>query len=153
MMGEPQTPPPTPPRNGEESQPLAPPSIGGKGVGGVGVAFLVFLSLWTWKLLEPNPVPETVRSGLTANLAYILAKCLHLGGYAFLTVLGSLAFPRFKWWVVAFLLLHGVGTEIGQTYVPNRVGSVRDVLIDWFGIGCGVIALRLASRPRSRVGL
>ena len=52
-----------------------------------------------------------------------------------------------------FLLLHGVGTEIGQTYVPNRTGKVTDVLIDWAGITAGLLALRWWNRrhhPLSR---
>jgi VanZ family protein len=101
-------------------------------------AFLVLLALWTWKLLEPIPVPESVTGGLSADLKFILAKTLHAVVYAILTILGITLTQRWKWWLVGFLLLHGVGTEIGQTFVPNRSGSVRDVLIDWVGIGCGV---------------
>jgi hypothetical protein len=113
------------------------------------LAFLLFLSLWTWKLLEPNPVPEAVRAGLGVDWGFVLAKCLHLGGYAFLTALGTLAFPLHRPWVVVFMLLHAVGTEIGQTFVPNRSGSVRDVLIDWCGIALGVLALRRLGDPFS----
>jgi VanZ family protein len=106
--------------------------------------FLLFLGLWTWKLLEPNPVPEPVLKGIPTDWKFWLSKFLHVCGYAFLTVLASwlpLRRPYF-WGVVAFLALHAIGTEIGQSYVPNRHGSVRDVVIDWVGIGMGLLALR-----------
>ena len=106
--------------------------------------FLVLLGLWTWKLLEPHPVPEGIREGLEkAGLSFIAAKTLHAAGYAFLTVLAfTLPVPRrWKWIIVGFLVLHGVGTEIGQTFVPSRTGRVRDVLIDWLGIGLGLLAV------------
>ena len=69
---------------------------------------------------------------------------LHAGAYAFLTVLASFLPVRRSlfWIVVAALALHAIGTEIGQTYVPNRHGSVRDVLIDWVGIAVGLLVLR-----------
>ena len=55
--------------------------------------FALFLGLWTWKLLEPNPVPEPVTRGIPTDLKFWLAKALHLGGYAFLTVLAACS-PR-----------------------------------------------------------
>jgi VanZ family protein len=116
--------------------------------GGLGVAFLVLLGLWTWKLLEPQPVPEAVSQELGIDLQFALAKTLHAGAYAFLTVLaGLLPFRRpYFWALAAALALHGVGTEIGQTYVPNRHGCVRDVLIDWAGIAAGLGFLWLTGR-------
>lgn len=105
--------------------------------------FLIFLGLWTWKLLEPNPVPEKITSQFPLDLQFWLAKALHASAYAFLTILAAFLPVRrpYFWAVVAVLLLHGVGTEIGQTYVPNRHGCVRDVVIDWFGIGMGLLCL------------
>jgi hypothetical protein len=110
--------------------------------------FFLFLGLWTWKLLEPNPVPEVVRSGIPTDWNYWLAKSLHAGAYAFLTVLAScLPVSRRVFWIlIAGLALHAIGGEIGQTYVPNRHGSVRDVVIDWVGIGLGLLVLRMVSR-------
>jgi hypothetical protein len=148
------TPPPAPPRNGEGSKALLPSPLAGEGPGVRGkaftlpITFFIFLALWTWKLLSPNPVPEIIRGGIGVDWMFFLAKTLHGGAYAFLTVLGALAFPRHKWWLVAFLALHGVGSEIGQTFVPNRFGSVRDVLIDWGGIVAGVFFLRTVCARR-----
>jgi hypothetical protein len=108
-------------------------------------AFAPALAVWTWKLLEPNPVPERIHGLLSLSdwLPFLLAKSLHLGGYAFLAALLWAAVPRpWRWAAVVFLLLHGVGTEVGQCYVPNRAGTVRDVVIDWCGIAVGVLAAR-----------
>jgi VanZ family protein len=103
--------------------------------------FLIFLGLWTWKLLEPYPVPEAIGAQIPSEeMKFALAKSLHAAAYAFLTVLAACLPVRrpYFWLVVVTLLLHGVGTEIGQTFVPNRNGCVRDVVIDWVGIGLGL---------------
>lgn len=105
------------------------------------------LAVWTWKLLEPNPVPEPVLKFLSFwdFLPYLAAKTLHAGGYAFLTVLAWVAAPRgrWRWGAVAFLVLHGAGSELLQHVLPfNRTGKVTDVLIDWVGIAVGVLVAR-----------
>jgi VanZ family protein len=107
------------------------------------IVFLAFLGLWTWKLLEPRPVPEEIEHQIPSGMKFTLAKSLHAGAYAFLTVLAAfLPVRRVLFWaVVTTLALHGIGTEIGQTYVPNRHGCVRDVIIDWIGIGLGLAGL------------
>jgi len=107
------------------------------------VVFLIFLGLWTWKLLEPAPVPEAIEQRIPVDFKFMLAKSLHAGAYAFLTVLAAFLPVRrpYFWAVVVTLALHGVGTEIGQTYVPSRNGCVRDVIIDWVGIAIGLVAL------------
>ena len=106
--------------------------------------FALFLGLWTWKLLEPSPLPERVVEGIPTDWKFWLSKLLHAGAYAFLTVLARWLPVRraYFWLVVALLALHGVGTEIGQTYVPNRHGCLRNVIIDWVGIGLGVGVLK-----------
>lgn len=111
--------------------------------------FLVLLGLWTWKLVSPVPVPEELRSGLeSAGLSYAAAKTLHLLGYAVLAVLAG-TLPVTRHWqrlLIGFLALHGVATEVAQTFVPNRSGRVTDVLIDWAGITVGAVAARWWNR-------
>ncbi|MGL6073187.1 MAG: VanZ family protein [Fimbriiglobus sp.] len=114
------------------------------------VAFLVGLALWTWKLLESNPVPTPIREFLSIWdwLPFILAKSLHAGGYAFLAFTGWIAVGRrFGQAIVAFLVLHGIGTEIGQTFIPNRFGSVKDVFIDAAGTLTGTLTYFLLRKP------
>ncbi len=108
-------------------------------------AFLICLGVWTWKLLEPNPVPVTVQDNIPTDLKYIVSKMVHVGSYAFLTILAAmLPLPRvyFRGLIVG-LAIHGIATEIGQRFVPNRNGSVWDVLFDWTGIGIGLLVIRL----------
>lgn len=118
-----------------------------------GVAFAALLALWTWKLVSPNPAPEAVRVALAdLDLAFAVAKTLHLSGYALLAALAAtLPVPR-RWraFLVALLVLHGVATEVAQTFVPNRSGRATDVLIDWAGVALGALAAQLWTRPRER---
>lgn len=111
-------------------------------------AFAAALAVWTWKLLEPHPVPESWLGDLRSwaeLLPFLLAKALHCGGYAFLAVL-ALVWPPPRWRpiVIACLMAHGVATEVLQELLPfNRTGRVADVAIDWAGIAAGVLAYRL----------
>jgi VanZ family protein len=101
-------------------------------------------------LLEPQPVPEALAAHLTGEARFAAAKSLHAGVYCALTLLAvTLPLPnRWRWALAVLLALHGVGTEIGQTYVPGRTGSARDVLIDWSGVAAGVAIWRLGvTRP------
>ena len=116
-----------------------------------GLTFAVGLTLWTWKLLDPHPVPDEVRAalGYWAWLPFLAAKGLHFTGYALLTVAGQLAVPRRTRLAVAVLMVaHGAATEVGQTYVPNRDGNVRDAAIDAAGVAAGTLLLRRVSRDR-----
>lgn len=113
-------------------------------------AFLLALALWTWKLLESHPVPDAVAAGLGSEVKFSLAKSLHLGGYAFLAVLGGSISGRWRGAIFAVLMLHGIATEIGQTFVPNRSGTILDVLIDWCGIGLGAWLLQRWTRRQER---
>lgn len=113
--------------------------------------FVLFLGLWTYELLAENPVPESVSRVIPVEWRFWLAKGLHVAAYAFLTVLaGLLPVPRLYFWVVVGgLALHGILTEVGQTFVAGRHGSLRDVLLDWAGLGLGVLVwLALPARRR-----
>jgi len=137
--------PPSAPLLGEDTKSDAPLSPTGRWKSWLffhAFVLLFFISLWTWKLLEPHPVPEDLRAELDwAGLSFIAAKSLHAVGYAFLTVLAAtLPVPqRWRYVLIGLLVLHGVATEIGQ-YVMDvgRTGQVKDVLIDWVGITAGV---------------
>jgi hypothetical protein len=103
------------------------------------------LAVWTWLLVEPNPVPEGVLQLLSwLDIAhYLAAKALHLLGYTYFAVALALWVPRRRrplFLAFALLLAHGMATEIAQTFVPNRTGRPLDVLIDWAGVSLGVLA-------------
>ncbi|MFO0796827.1 MAG: VanZ family protein [Gemmataceae bacterium] len=107
--------------------------------------FVVLLALWSWRLC--SQVSPEFREGMTAfGQPFLVAKAAHLVGYATLAALAAvLPAPRL---VVGLLALHGVATEVIQTYVPGRTGQFTDVLIDWAGITLGVLAVRLWARRR-----
>ncbi|WP_439630799.1 VanZ family protein [Gemmata sp.] len=108
--------------------------------------FLTFLGLWTWKLLEPSPVPEAVGGVIPTDLKYLASKCAHVGGYTFLTLLAAWLPLRRRgfWGVVGVLALHGVASEVLQYALGwGRTGKATDVLIDWGGIALGLLALRV----------
>lgn len=115
------------------------------------MVFLFFLFLWTYELMAENPVPDAVSQAIPDEWKFWLAKGLHVCGYAFLTLLAAwLPIPRsFFWLVIAGLLLHGIATEVGQSYTANRHGSARDVVLDWIGVGLGLLVLAALNRLRS----
>ncbi len=121
------------------------PLPSGRGVGPLRLlhvlTLLTFFGLWTWKLLEQQPVPESISAQLTEDERFGAAKSLHMVGYGFLTILAvMLPVPNYwRWFFVGLLALHGVATEIAQTYIPGRTGRVMDVVIDWGGITLGVL--------------
>jgi hypothetical protein len=111
-----------------------------------GVLYAIGIAIWTWKLLEPKPVSEEfilqLRSWLDI-LPFLLAKLLHFTGYSGLTGLFMITLGRHWRIAVILMILHGIGTEIGQTFVPNRTGKVTDVFLDSCGILLGAFITRL----------
>lgn len=118
--------------------------------------FLFFLGLWTYEVLAENPVPEAVSRAIPNEWKFWLAKGLHVAIYAFLTVLAYwMPVPRVLFWlVIVGLLVHGAGTEFGQTFTANRHGSLRDVALDWVGVAVGLALLQVGRlfRPATRTG-
>jgi hypothetical protein len=124
------------------------------------LVFLGLLAVWTYFLLKPNPVPESLLDSVSwfdkEMLFFLLSKTLHLGSYAFMAVLGGSLVPagRRRAVILAALVLHGAATEFGQWvgnkyFETNRHGCVRDVLIDAAGISAGAWVLRRVERVRS----
>ena len=105
--------------------------------------FYVLLPLWTWKLLDPFPLPVELEEWFYGwkIIKVVLAKLLHVTMYAALTYLAGHLLPLRRpvfTFALSLLMLHGVVTEILQTFVPNRSGLATDVLIDWLGILIGM---------------
>ncbi len=114
--------------------------------------FWLTLAIWTWLLVEPSPVPESIYNLLSIHelLPFLAAKTLHAVGYACLTIaLGVWIRPTrsVQTFAIALLMAHGLASEIIQTFVPNRTGLARDVIIDWFGIAWGVRISRAIWQP------
>lgn len=105
--------------------------------------FVFFLGLWTWSLLKDDPVPSVISEAIPGEWKFWMAKGLHVSAYLFLTLLAAwLPVPRWIYLgIVGVLLFHGVGTEVGQTFTDSRGGSIRDVMLDWIGVGLGNLIL------------
>ena len=77
-------------------------------------------------------------------------KAQHALGFAALTVLGLLAYPKARWWLPWGLLLLGGFIELAQAASGWRRGDWLDLLADAVGILAVMTAWRLG---RSKVGL
>jgi VanZ family protein len=111
--------------------------------------FVALLIVWTWKLVEPNPVPAALEQELPADWRFWLSKAVHFGMYFILFLLGTGGLrSRWRWGVAGLLLLHAGLTELIQTWVPHRHGSLRDVLIDGGGVAAGLFLSEWCRRTR-----
>jgi VanZ family protein len=82
---------------------------------------------------------EAGKAVLPPAAGFPASKGLHVFAYAFLTAWAVfLPLGRWRWLPVAFLSLHGAGTEYLQQFVPGRTGLVSDVVIDHAGILLGL---------------
>jgi len=103
-----------------------------------GLGWWLCVALWTAALLTVSPA-RIGQAVTPPALHFPAAKCLHLSAYAFLTVyLQWLPLGRWRWFLLAFLSLHGIGTEFLQQYVPSRHSQFIDVLIDHLGLALGM---------------
>lgn len=89
------------------------------------------------------------------NATYIVRKTAHFTEYLILTCLLFHALRnregrrRFLWaWGVAFL--YACTDEFHQTFIPRRVGTPIDAMIDGAGAGLAILLIFLLRRRRSR---
>jgi hypothetical protein len=99
------------------------------------------VAVWTVGLLSRDPM-KVSQDILPQEYHFTVSKAVHVSAYAFLAATTAwLPVPvRWRWGLVAFLVLHGCGTEFGQLYVETRTGSLRDVGLDCLGIVIGLAA-------------
>ena len=99
------------------------------------------LAVWTVALTTTFPVQIKEALIPVDPPGFPTAKVLHAAAYAFLAGFAVLLRPLGAWrWLILFLLLeHGVATEFIQTFVPERSGDIRDVVIDHCGVALGVL--------------
>ncbi|MCS6852948.1 MAG: VanZ family protein [Gemmataceae bacterium] len=98
-----------------------------------------YLTLLTAALVTPQPT-QAARQVLTETPAFVTAKIVHVAAYAVLAMLtGWLRPSRHRWLFMAALVLHALGTEYVQQFVPLRTGSWRDVGLDLLGIALGTL--------------
>lgn len=101
------------------------------------------------------------QAALTGVLGRVVRKAAHVGEYAVLGVLTSLAVRSHRaagWRVVVIpaviCLLYAVGDEFHQWFVPGRTAAAGDVFIDFAGAlaGIGLTMLILLVRRRRIAG-
>lgn len=87
---------------------------------------------------EPAQVADEV---LPEPTIFPLSKAVHITAYAMLAILTAWlpTSRRWRWQLLALLALHGFATELLQTWVPRRTGSVRDACFDLLGLAVGLV--------------
>jgi len=104
--------------------------------------WIVLVALWTTALTRPLPdFTEIAGEGIMAH-RYVLAKTLHVAGYAMLAVLSGWLRAPMRWRIALmfFLMVHGTITEHIQLHVEGRTGTLEDVGFDHLGIFLGYVA-------------
>lgn len=103
--------------------------------------FLKFLLLvgWTGFMFFLSHQPH-LQSGLSSDLDFILRKLAHITEYAVLSFLFGWCFFDIlsKKYFLIFIwlapLIYAISDEFHQFFIPGRVGSLKDVIIDLIGI-------------------
>lgn len=96
------------------------------------------LALLTYGLLTPN-LPEIGGGSLPDDTDFWVSKAVHVGSYAYLSLLVALLArtARGEAGLRLLLIAHGAATEGLQTFVEGRYGSLQDVGIDSAGVILG----------------
>ena len=104
--------------------------------------WILLLAVWTAALVMPVPAPEELPLGeYIEPQKFLVAKTIHVAGYAFLTATSALVpMPRWgRWLVAALLIIHGAATEMIQSQLPYRDGSPRDAALNALGVVLGLL--------------
>jgi hypothetical protein len=103
------------------------------------------VALWAALIFALSSIPD-LGTGL-GGWDLLLRKLAHAAEYA---VLGALLARATARGGLAFVLgtLYAVSDEVHQEFVPGRMGSALDVVLDAVGVACGVLVW-LRARPRS----
>lgn len=99
------------------------------------------LLVWTALLVAPNPTTELGLDDVLAEYKYAAAKTLHVVAYGCMAFFaGWLRTPmRYRWGLVFVLMAHGTVTELIQTQIEGRTGTLRDVGYDHAGVCLGLL--------------
>ena len=97
------------------------------------ILFFVVVAVGMFLGMRPTPPP--------AAYSWMMSF-YHLGGLFGCTVLSYLAFPRWKWWFRGVAMFGvGVMVELVQSFHPNRVTDMEDMLANSAGVALGLILI------------
>ena len=115
------------------------------------VGYLIALTVL---LVTSQPLAFVPRQSELHMLVHAVGPVSHLSSFAILALLAWAAqWPLPQWGIVAFLVSYGMGTELGQHFVPHRTPELADFLQNVVGIVIGGGAYWLAVRAWRHVGL
>jgi len=118
------------------------------------IKFWLPVILWAGMIFFLSSIPD-LRSGLPNIFDLILRKIAHSGEFGILAILLwrailSLNFKQSKQStanviviVIIIVILYAISDEIHQDFVPGRIASVTDVLIDSIGALTGLLIFAL----------
>lgn len=99
------------------------------------------------------PSGTGVLGGWDRAIAPTVQNVLHVPAYCVLFLLGILCLrnsTRTGFVVILIVVLacgaFGVGLEFAQAFIPGRMGSILDVLLNFAGVGMGLFAVILHRR-------
>lgn len=108
-------------------------------------SLLLFLRLAFWLSLAAITVGSLLPAALLPQQALDLwDKAQHALGFAWLGLVGLLAYPRRMATVLVGLLLWGAAIEVMQSATGWRYGDVIDWIADAVGVGAAWLVWRLA---------
>ena len=118
------------------------------------IKFWLPVILWAGMIFFLSSIPD-LRSGLPNIFDLILRKIAHAGEFGVLAILvmraiSSSSFKQIKQStistiviVIIIVILYAISDEIHQDFVPGRIASATDVLIDSIGALTGLLIFAL----------
>ncbi|MFA5126932.1 MAG: VanZ family protein [Patescibacteria group bacterium] len=105
------------------------------------IIYFLLAVLWGCLIFYLSSQPD-LKSGLPSAWDFILRKLAHLTVFAILAFLLAASFTKkskpYLLFVILAAIMYAFTDELHQLSVPGRVGSIRDIFIDSFGVGLGI---------------
>lgn len=117
------------------------------------IRVVMFLYVGVLAVVSLLPSGTGVLGGWDRSIAPTIQNVLHVPAYCVLFLLGMLCLrnsTRAGFVVILTVVLacgaFGAGLEFAQAFIPGRMGSVVDVLLNFAGVGLGLLAVILHRR-------
>jgi len=103
--------------------------------------FLLLAALWGYLIFYLSATPD-LSSGLPYKYDFVLRKLAHIFVFTILTYLVASSMDSqhraYLLFVIIAAIVYAFVDELHQTFVPGRVGSGRDILVDSIGVYLGI---------------